>query len=951
MKDDLSQSITQQSIIFVIKKDEDKQNIKNYRKKEQKSKTIQKQERKVSFNQQTQQPLTSKSKSALSIFSLNSKQNLTPHSSISKTIFNVISDKSMSQTTNITNNLILTNLKNNAFNEVNDYNTNKLNREEDEIKEKIEKYALNDLINNENSNDKEFNNNQNINYSKRELWTLSEDKILLNLLKKYMFCKLNKNKINQIKFKIKDHENSNELLKNLDPNTADWNTLSIEMNKLIEWRKRCGKQLKERYINHLDPNVVKDYWTNKEEKILIEKQKEFGNRWSEISKFLPGRTDNAVKNYFYSKLRRVIRCLVKGLIKNGTYKKENINEKVYDLCFVYKIVKDSKIAFSKINKERIIEIIKAHRDCDNGDKWKELFIEKNKFEKRGRKKKEIVERKFINKPNRKNFSKKPKLSINIESINDFHSKKIKKINLFNTNILNLQEINLLIDSFIKNKEKENQLTPRLVLSKLSSSNENATQTNKIKKEIEYNLDKNQKEFNLIISKKVFETKKDEFLNKKRLFITQKDNDTINSNKNQIYFNNNNIPYNNTANFGFTGNIPIFLNITNKNYYFNKEVIEESKKNESNLLNLNKSLNLNIKSNIPKILNLATNSNQNSDERHYKNLTFDKEDNSNESKKNNFFVYNNNMHESIAFQNTILNNFNQTNTPKSLNNSNMNFMPNMNISSPNNFNSKEINFNYFQPLISPLNQYKIFPSSNKFDMNFKSIDFNKNNNKPSLNSQNSKCNYSLIDYSLVPQINNMNTFGSMSNSLNGGYYNYKDPSIQNKQEINLEEKTKGSSINFNQNQLNRVVTLPASKASTLTNLGFTCKINKNNNYISTNKNGSHFESFTQSLNFKKSDSSNSIMETTSKATNIIIDEDNAKPYNFNKIKDNNEKLLSHSKNSSHDDIFLKEISINKNEKIKAPKQRFSLSINIDEINNTYNEDSSIFYKQINHEEEK
>lgn len=35
-------------------------------------------------------------------------------------------------------------------------------------------------------------------------------------------------------------------------------------------------------------------------------QAKFGNKWSQIAAFLPGRTDNAIKNFFYSSIRRVL---------------------------------------------------------------------------------------------------------------------------------------------------------------------------------------------------------------------------------------------------------------------------------------------------------------------------------------------------------------------------------------------------------------------------------------------------------------------------------------------------------------------------------------------------------------------------------------------------------------------------------------------------------------------
>ena len=44
-----------------------------------------------------------------------------------------------------------------------------------------------------------------------------------------------------------------------------------------------------RWHNHLDPNIKKDYWSDEEEAILFTKHIEFGNKWSEIAKFLPGR--------------------------------------------------------------------------------------------------------------------------------------------------------------------------------------------------------------------------------------------------------------------------------------------------------------------------------------------------------------------------------------------------------------------------------------------------------------------------------------------------------------------------------------------------------------------------------------------------------------------------------------------------------------------------------------
>ena len=58
---------------------------------------------------------------------------------------------------------------------------------------------------------------------------------------------------------------------------------------------RTAKQCRERWCNHLDPSIVKGNWTKVEDELIIQKQKELGNKWSKISKLLLGRTENAVK--------------------------------------------------------------------------------------------------------------------------------------------------------------------------------------------------------------------------------------------------------------------------------------------------------------------------------------------------------------------------------------------------------------------------------------------------------------------------------------------------------------------------------------------------------------------------------------------------------------------------------------------------------------------------------
>ncbi|KAE8689227.1 MYB330 protein [Hibiscus syriacus] len=131
---------------------------------------------------------------------------------------------------------------------------------------------------------------------------------------------------------------------------------------------RCGKSCRLRWINYLRPDLKRGNFTEEEDELIINLHSLLGNKWSLIAARLPGRTDNEIKNYWNTHIKR--KLYSRGIDPqthrplgsvSSTNKTTNINSS--------NCSNNNKINVNRLRletKESVVPLMQVPANVDNG---------------------------------------------------------------------------------------------------------------------------------------------------------------------------------------------------------------------------------------------------------------------------------------------------------------------------------------------------------------------------------------------------------------------------------------------------------------------------------------------------------------------------------------------------------------------------------------------------------
>ena len=210
-------------------------------------------------------------------------------------------------------------------------------------------------------------------------WTKEEDLLLSNLIhmqKVRNWTEISKKMLGRTGFQC--HLRWNKI--KLGIKKGQW---SIQEDKLLkEWIKkngpkrweqcgqfingRSGKQCREHWNNCLNPDLVKGEWTAEEDFLIVQFYEKYDGSWKKIIPLFNGRTENSIKNRFFSQLRKI------------ATKKGNILEKSCCKIKLEELKKYLSVALSEQKKKFLSKSKMTEEELENYLNEKNLLI-KNKI--------------------------------------------------------------------------------------------------------------------------------------------------------------------------------------------------------------------------------------------------------------------------------------------------------------------------------------------------------------------------------------------------------------------------------------------------------------------------------------------------------------------------------------------------------------------------------------------
>ena len=161
--------------------------------------------------------------------------------------------------------------------------------------------------------------NPKIPYQKKGKWSPEEDELLSSLVKTFNYK--NWKNISQNIPGRTAIQCLHRWTKILQPGLVKGPWTAQEDAKLYEWVKkqgptkwtlcseiipgRSGKQCREHWNNSLNPDVKKGLWSSEEDYLIMIFYKKYDGSWKKIIPIFKNRTENSIKNRFFSQLRKI----------------------------------------------------------------------------------------------------------------------------------------------------------------------------------------------------------------------------------------------------------------------------------------------------------------------------------------------------------------------------------------------------------------------------------------------------------------------------------------------------------------------------------------------------------------------------------------------------------------------------------------------------------------------